>query len=1333
MARSTALVFDLIAKDGASPAFLKVAASADKAATATERSTATMAGVASKMSNVGATLTKNLTLPLAAVAAVSVAQAAKYQKSLNTIRVATDQTAASMSQGSNGLLAIAKSTGTSLDQLTDSLYTATKSGQPMAKALQTVKAAAEGAKTVNVDLATATSALTSIMASYGSKLSDPVAAENELIKGSGLAKTTMQDFAASLSNVVPIAASLGISFDQVAGAVDTMTQHGETAQRATENLGNLITNLAGQNNVASQALQQLGVNTVSLSKNLGKDGLTGSLGTVLNAVAKNSKGGLVVTSAFKQAATATASLQTEINAMPKAMQANAKAFANGTLSYKDYYAYTKSLGGQQFAMAKGFIQTEQTAQGFNNQLKSGNTTTKTLAGTLLKALGGVTGMRTALMLSGQSAKTFSDDTKQVAKAATATKGDVLGWATTQDTLATKMDKAKASLQVLGVEIGTALIPAVTKIADVTSTAVGSFSKLSGTQKEIIGWSAGALAALGPILSITGRLAKVSSGIGTFVSTVSTRLSMLAGASATSAARISAGMTAITAGLAGAGIGMAVGTFTQNASTTSKWLGTLGSAAAGAATGFAIGGGLGAVVGGLAGGLTSAAKAFGLFGGSASKQIKPVQGLTQAIQEDNDALGKNTRAYVANQIESKGAYDQGITLGIKQSTLTDAALGNKGALTSVNSSIAAAKAKAANLNLNVPANFTEYEQITKAVNGLTKTLPQLQSQLKASQQAAQNESAAMSTAGKNATANAAAVKQLTVYQTALSKDTEGLNQQLGINGTSLAANTRAGESNRAYISKTITDMNTLAKAQFNSGSSLSTVTSNLGANEAAFKKQAAAAGLSSTAVDKLLKQYALTPKQIVTNLVANSTKATATATELQSVINSIKQNKVPGLKADSAQAKAVVADIEARIHVLDGQTATVHIKTVTEQGGFTGAAAANKVATGKKATGGIISGPGTGTSDTAGVFALSNGEAVIPAKAVSANRGIVQSLIAAGRGMASGGIVHKGKSWIYAGIKYASKRAAENARTRAQQAAAKKKLSGSTDAVSSAIDAVGSASSNPIDITSVSLSRVQSQIATASRTLNQQIAKGLSAGSVKSFKNQIAYLKRDVASELTNLRVRVKGSDVTAIKSALKGTAQDTEAAFNQMFTDISHAGGNSAVTNALKAAESPLLKVQGKLQSAQALQSSISSTLGGAFDPTQYGSATDLIAGLSSATSTNTAYAGEAKKLKSLGLNQTLLNQLLASGQNATLQSLAGSSKAQIAQVNKAYSGYSASVTAGGNAAELAEIGKSVASLTASQNNMANAIAALAAAYAKGNNAQIAAAIKKLTAVKAKG
>lgn len=64
----------------------------------------------------------------------------------------------------------------------------------------------------------------------------------------------------------------------------------------------------------------------------------------------------------------------------------------------------------------------------------------------------------------------------------------------------------------------------------------------------------------------------------------------------------------------------------------------------------------------------------------------VQSLTAAIDADSGALGKNTKAAVANGLEKSGAAEAAAKLGINLATLTNAALGVPGAIESVNTEL-----------------------------------------------------------------------------------------------------------------------------------------------------------------------------------------------------------------------------------------------------------------------------------------------------------------------------------------------------------------------------------------------------------------------------------------------------------------------------------------------------------------------------------------------------------------------------------------------------------------------------------------------------------------------
>lgn len=139
--------------------------------------------------------------------------------------------------------------------------------------------------------------------------------------------------------------------------------------------------------------------------------------------------------------------------------------------------------------------------------------------------------------------------------------------------------------------------------------------------------------------------------------------------------------------------------------------------------------------------------------------------------------------------------------------------------------------------------------------------------------------------------------------------------------------------------------------------------------------AVAAGYNKTEVKTLLDEYMKLPKDVKTQVEATG-------------INTAKSY------LDDLRAKldSLPKSVQISVHVADVQAAK-------RAAGVPGAA-----------TGGKVTGPGTGTSDTAGIYALSNGEWVVPAASASRMGDDYMSALVDGdiHGMATGGKVTKKK-------------------------------------------------------------------------------------------------------------------------------------------------------------------------------------------------------------------------------------------------------------------------------------------------------------------------------------
>lgn len=455
MART--LSIGIIAIDEASATFAKISAQAD----ATGK---TIGKTSTSFSNFASTVSKTTLLAGAAVAVVSLKMATDFQKQMTLLQTAGGETAKNMKTVSNGILDLAVSTGTSTTQLAAGMYIVEKAGYQGANGLLVLKAAAQGAKAENVDLGTATTALTSVMMSYHMKASQAVSTENMLVAGAGKAKTTMQEYAGALSTVIPVASAAGINFAQVAGAIATLTQHGTSADESTQELANTIRNLQAPSAVAQKAMQQVGLNVTDVTTKLGQRGLTGTIQLITNAIAtKLGPQGTVLVDTMMKSTTGTQDLNLMLSKMPAKLKDLSQGFLTGKVSMSTYRADFRGMGADGSAMGTQFMSLAQQVKGYNAQVKAGGAPAVTAAAALKNIMGGATGMNTALMLGGANMKTFTADTNLVAAAGAKSGANISTWAKTQATLSVKLDQAREMVEVLAIRIGTQLIPIVISI------------------------------------------------------------------------------------------------------------------------------------------------------------------------------------------------------------------------------------------------------------------------------------------------------------------------------------------------------------------------------------------------------------------------------------------------------------------------------------------------------------------------------------------------------------------------------------------------------------------------------------------------------------------------------------------------------------------------------------------------------------------------------------------------------------------------------------------------------------------------------------------------------
>ena len=171
------------------------------------------------------------------IGAASVKMAADFETAMAEVRtLLPDLDKGGMEKLRQGVLEFSKELGITTTQAVPALYQAISAGVPPDNVLEFMRIAARASIGGVTSLETAVDGITSAVNAYGKEVLDAGSASDLMFTAVRLGKTTFEELSRSLFNVIPTAASLDITFAEVAASMATMTAQGVPTRVATTNL-----------------------------------------------------------------------------------------------------------------------------------------------------------------------------------------------------------------------------------------------------------------------------------------------------------------------------------------------------------------------------------------------------------------------------------------------------------------------------------------------------------------------------------------------------------------------------------------------------------------------------------------------------------------------------------------------------------------------------------------------------------------------------------------------------------------------------------------------------------------------------------------------------------------------------------------------------------------------------------------------------------------------------------------------------------------------------------------------------------------------------------------
>lgn len=226
-----------------------------------------------KMEAIGKNLTKYVTLPIIGVGTAAFKMSKDFETELSKVvglvGVASDQVDA----WGKDILKMAPEIGKAPQEMADALFFITSAGIRGAEAMDVLEMSAKASAAGLGETKIVADLVTSAMNAYGAENLSAAQATDILVAAVREGKAEAPELAASMGAVLPIASEMGVSFDQVAGAVAAMTRTGTDAATANTQLRQIMLSLLKPAKQAEDALKMMGTSSAELRKQIREEGL----------------------------------------------------------------------------------------------------------------------------------------------------------------------------------------------------------------------------------------------------------------------------------------------------------------------------------------------------------------------------------------------------------------------------------------------------------------------------------------------------------------------------------------------------------------------------------------------------------------------------------------------------------------------------------------------------------------------------------------------------------------------------------------------------------------------------------------------------------------------------------------------------------------------------------------------------------------------------------------------------------------------------------------------------------------------------------------------------
>jgi len=229
------------------------------------------------MLSAGGQMTMAFTAPLLAAAGAAIKLGVDYESAMTKVATLTGSNAAQIVLYKEKIQDLATFLPQSMSALAEGLYYVASAGYRGQEAIDVLTNSAKAAANSMGSVEVVAQAVTSALAAYGLKGSESGRVTDILTQAVIYGKLEFDELAGSIGRVLPIAAAAGVSLEEVAASLSTMSLTGLNAEEAATALRSALMSLFAPSKGATDALMSMGLSADDVRASIREKGLLATL------------------------------------------------------------------------------------------------------------------------------------------------------------------------------------------------------------------------------------------------------------------------------------------------------------------------------------------------------------------------------------------------------------------------------------------------------------------------------------------------------------------------------------------------------------------------------------------------------------------------------------------------------------------------------------------------------------------------------------------------------------------------------------------------------------------------------------------------------------------------------------------------------------------------------------------------------------------------------------------------------------------------------------------------------------------------------------------------